>query len=62
MRENRRSNEAHKARERIRLRERQARRRAEDPRGEYLKRQIRRNEQHNRRDQEVLDDYTEAQG
>jgi hypothetical protein len=62
MRENRRSNEAYKASERIRLRERQARRRAEDPFGEYLKRRIRENNQLNRRDQEVLDGYTEAQG
>ena len=61
-RELRRSNEAYKARERIRLRERQAKRRAEDPRGEYLKRLIRRNEQLNRLDQEVLDGNTEAQG
>jgi hypothetical protein len=48
--------------ERTRLRERQARRRAEDPRREYLKRQIRANAQKNRRDQEVLDGYTETEG
>jgi hypothetical protein len=61
MREQRVSNEEYKGRERVRLRERQAKRRAEDPRGEYLKREIRKNKQRNRRDEEVLRGYTEAE-